>query len=484
MLPGLRPNNQIMKVTEDENQNRISEILKTNFGEDPNENIEELLRPKPLGLAKQIQNDVEKVEDSGDVTSKTSDFILKIKPKLQEARSNIRSQITKIVNKARLDTIRANHLIEKRSTETSSEASTESTESDPSEVFLGDFDGSYEPIWITATTENADASKENAEEPIENSVNDALSANEKSPSNIDRFRKHCERCGELARKFPCPSCGAYPSDVTHPQGNPTPHNHGHMEYNTQPRYISDQFDQRQDFGRNGKLAGSQQGVDVTVGNYHNEPAYGELDDILDKNSKTMYSQNRRVDEGHLVQPMDFAHTSDAIRFIQELTQRNNNQYNEDYYSNGNSYDVGASARSYPAKRSFNIVPLVEKDDGSVLVKISPTRPLTNSNKNWAKVNENSIVIPKSYDEDEKKSTSGLAENIFNKEKTTANFEKFVRDGKKYEILALSPNGSEEGSVGSEEDMEILKYIYVVNQKENQKQNINNDSINTEVDMET
>lgn len=442
-LPALRENDPRRKMTEEE---RIHQIYEQNFREDPSVNIDELIRPKPLRATEVTQNYVNNNSELfGDV--KTPDFISKIKLKVDEVRSNLRNQITKVVNKARLDTIRASHMIQKRSAQTP----TESTESDLSEMFLGDdehFDGSYEPIWITTHGESGEEHKEHVQEPKEPQVN----AIEKSPSN--RYRKHCERCGELTQKFPCPSCGAYPSEAAQPQRNPIPYNPGHVEFNTQPRHS---------FDNNGKFPASQQGDDVTVGSYY-PGAFGELKDILNKNSKTIYSQNRRLGEDHLVQPMDFAHASDAIRFIQELTQRNNEQYNQDYYSNGNSYDVGASSPSYPVKRSFKIVPLAEKDDGSVFVKISP---VTNSNNNKSK--GNSFVYPKPYVNDAKRA-SGVEEKNFNEQKSKANFKPFVRDGKKYEILSLNANGSDEGSFGSEEDMEILKYVYSVHQNESQKQN--------------
>lgn len=456
ILPGLRPNNQITKVTpvEDETEKRIAEILKANFGEDPRENIEELLRPKPLGSAKKIESDAAKAKTM-DVPA-SPDFISKMKPKLEEARSNFRSQITKIVNKARLDAIRAKHLIQKRSTEP------KISESELNDMYLDEgesFDGSYEPIWIT---------EESVEQETEDPINDRENGNAVGELTNDRFRKHtCNRCGELAQKFPCPSCGAAPSEVSEPQnfemkqGHPSRYVQGHTKQT--PQHLAQP---RNEF---------RHGDDVTVGSYHQPNAYGQLQDILNKNSGAMYTQNRRLGDGHLVQPMDFEHASDAIRFIQELTQRNNNQYNADYYSNGNSYNVGASPQNYHAKRSFQIVPLAEKDDGSVFVKISPIR--SSKLNNEPKVNESSNNRPlennPESDEqyyDETKSASRLHENDFSGQKPKPNFQKFVRGGKNYEILALSANGSNEGSVGSEEDMEILKYIYAVNQKGDSKGN--------------
>lgn len=455
LLPGLRPNNRITKVqpVQDESEKRIAEILKANFGEDPRENIEELLRPKPLGSAQKIEDEVAKVK-SMDAPA-TSDFLLKIKPKLEEARSNFRTQIAKIVNKARLDAIRAKHLIQKRSTD---------KEPDFSEMFLDDgesFDGNYEPIWIT---------DESVEQQIEDPINDSENSNAVGRSTNDRFRKHCERCGELAQKFPCPSCGAAPPERSEPQnfeinqGHPTRYVQGQTkqtptEYLAQPRYD-----------------------DVTVGSYHHhQPNYGQLQGILDKNSKSMHLQNRKVGDGHLVQPMDFQHASDAIRFIQELTERNNNQYNDDYYSNGNSYEVGASPQNYHAKRSFQIVPLAEKDDGSVFVKISPVR--SSKLNNAPKVNGNSNHNNPEHDAEndeqyynETTVASSYDGSHFSEEKPKANFQKFIRGGKNYEILALSANGSNEGSVGSEEDLEILKYVYALNQKADNKENSSADKV--------
>ncbi len=423
-MPGLRKNNQILKVpsVEDENQNRIDEIIKKNFGEDPTEDIDELLRPKPLVGSMQKIESKERKDKVVDVPDLTPDFIAKLKPKLEEAKANFRSRISKIVNKARLDAIKASHMIQKRSTE--------SSESDVPEMFSGEnFDGNYESIWFTDESAESDG--------IENSI-------AKNPKNVDsdRIRKHCDRCGELAKKFPCPSCGGpIPSDVSQPQ-------HFQMTQRNLNRYVPqqrtpppsqpkyDQFD------------------DVTVGSYHNRPAYGELQDILSKNSGAIYEQNRGVGGGHLLQPMNFEHASDAIRFIQELTQRNNHE-NVDYYSNDYSYDVGARPQNVHAKRSFKIVPLAEKDDGSVFVKISPVK------KSQTEDDDQTTLTPKSDDERNKK----------------ANFQKFVRDGKKYEILALNANGSDGGSVGSDEDLEILKYIHAVNQKGHRA----NDDASVEID---
>lgn len=424
ILPGLRTNNQIMKVpsVEDENENRIAEILKTNFGQDPRENMEELLRPKPLGSGQKIESNDAKVQDINE--SARSDFISKIAPKLEEARSKLRGQITKIVNKARLNAIKANHLIQKRSTE--------AERAELSDVHM---DESYQPISI--------ASNDNVEE------SEPKHSIEGGESTVNRFRKHCGQC----RSFPCPRCGAFYSERTQERAQPRNYRlkqrdpttyvprraNQAPEYLAQPRSVSDRY---------GKYNGrSRQGDDVTVGSYHNRrPGYIELKDILDKNSKALYSQNRRLGDEHLVQPMDFEHATDAIRFIQELTQRNNNEQNEDYYSNG--------AQNFHEKRSYKIVPLAEKDDGSVFVKISPTRhpsKLTNKPKVAAKIN--------GYDDAETKVASSLNGKNLIEEKPKANFTQFVRDGKKYEILELS----EEEGANSEEDLKILKYIYAVDQ---------------------
>lgn len=464
ILPGLRSNNQIMKVPSvvDEKQNQISEIIKKNFGEDPRENIEELLRPKPLGSARKIESDAEKAPvvkvpvPQASMPVK-SDFIMNIKPKLEEAKSKFRSQMTKIVNKARLEAIKAKHMIQKRSTE-----STESKESDFSDVYMDD-GSSYEPIWVT------DESVENLD--TETKVNDLQNPNEEDKTPVDRIRKHCDRCGELAKKFPCPSCGAYPSEGLQPQNFEMKQRNSIRYVPGQPKQSPQHLSQpRYVFDRSGHRHEDIQFTDdVPVGSHHNYPnGYGQLQDILSKNSAAMNSQNRGIGEGHLLQPMNFEHASDAIRFIQQLTQINNNQQNEDYYSSGNSYDeVGAKSQNYHAKRSFKIVPLAEKDDGSVFFKILPVGS--------SETRHDSTV-------DEAPSREGIN---FSEKKPTANFEKFVRNGKKYEILALSSNGSDEGSIASEEDLEILKYIYAVNQKGIAKENasINEESESTNINAQ-
>lgn len=458
ILPGLRPNNQIMKTPSspvNENDNRIEEILKKNFGEDPRENIEELLRPKPLGSVKKIEGDVEPKIDLP--APETSDFMLNVKPKLEEARANFRSQISKIVNKARLSAIKAKHLISKRSAD--------SKESDLSDVYSEDdsnFDGNFEPIWIT------DDSAEELD--TKSAVNDPENANGLGEPAVDRIRKHCDRCGELAHKFPCPSCGVVPSQAQNfemKQRNARPDQT--PDHLAQPRYIFDQSGHR--------YVETNENIerdDVTVGSYHNQPnGYGQLQDILDQNSEALHSQNRGIGPGHLLQPMNFEHASDAIRFIQELTQRNNNQHNEDYYSNGNSYNVGSSSPNFRhSKRSFKIVPLAEKDDGSVFVKISPIR--APKLEHVSKIDRN---IENSSNFSEKKSKT--------------NFQKFVRNGKKYEILALNSNGENaDGSVASEEDLEILKYVYALNQNGQTNGNAptekteENESTNTNAQVET
>lgn len=374
--------------------------MKQNFGEDPMENIDELLRPKPLGSQRNVNDAVE--ETPSPVPAK-SDFISKIKPKIEEAKSNLRSQITKFVNKVRLDTIKANHLIQKRSTE--------------SDVSDETFDVSYEPV-----------------------------GDDDHASTNDRFRKNCERCAQLAKKFPCPSCAAaIPSDEQRVRYTPQQFE---VQVN-QPRYVAERF------------ADTNGNDEFTVGSYHNQPAYSELEHILSKNSGSIYSQNRGVGEGHILQPMNFEHASEAIRFIQELTQRNGNPLNEGY-RNGNPYDVGSGPQNFHAKRSFKIVPLAEKEDGSVFVKISPVGVAKSKSVSKSKLNEkpkSSPVENTKYEDDETMLTSNVDE-----QKPKANFEKFVRNGKKYEILALNGDDSDEGSVGSEEDLEILKYIYAVNQK--------------------
>lgn len=438
ILPGLRRNNQITKVqsVEDENENRIAQVLKTNFGED----IEELLRPKPLGPAQKIESNEAKVQNIA--VPATSDFISKIEPKLQEARSNLRSKISKIVNKARLNAIRAKHLIEKRSTE--------------SKKTMGN-------------------TGENVEESDTKSIINEL-ADEGGDTSVSRCRKHCNRCGELAKKLPCPSCGAYPSEGSQPhyfetkQINPTTYVPRHAKQTPQPKYGFTQSGQR--YVENNikpKFVRSRQGDDVSVGSYHRRPAYSELQDILDRNSKSLYSQNRRLGDDHLVQPMDFEHASDAIRFIEELTQRNNNQQNADYYSNGNSYDVGARSQNYHQKRSYKIVRVAAKDDGSVLVKISP-------NTDRSKLNSESKVTAMidryaKYDDDDAKTSNLHGKN------------KFVQVDEKFKILPLSANGSEEGSEVSEEDLGILKYIYA---KEHTDENTieKNKPTNTVVQVET
>lgn len=454
ILPGLRRNNQITKVpsVEDENENRIAQVLKTNFGED----IEELLRPKPLGSAQKIESNEAKVQN--DAVLATSEFISRIEPKLQEARSNLRSKISKLVNKARLNAIRAKHLIQKRSTE--------SKNTDLSDVHMvdGHFDTGCEPIGNTG---------ENVEESDTKSIINEL-ADEGGDKSVSRCRKHCNRCGELAKKFPCPSCGAYPSEGSQPhyfetkQINPTAYVPRHAKQTSQPKYVFTESGQRYvENNSEPKFVRSRQGDDVTVGSYHRRPAYSELQDILDRNSKSLYSQNRRLGDEHLVQPMDFEHASDAIRFIEELTQRNNNQHNADYYSNGNSYDVGARSQNYHQKRSYKIERVAAKDDGSLLVKISP-------NTDRSKLNSESKVTAiidryAKYDDDDA-TTSNLHGKNFIEKKPKANFNKFVRVDEKFKILPLSANGSEEGSEVSEEDVGILDYIYAKEQNEHTEEN--------------
>lgn len=463
-----------MKIpnTEQENRNRIAEILKKNFGDYASEDIEELLRPKPLGATKRVESTGEKVQQQEPILPK-SDFITQIQPKLQEARSNLRSQITKIVNKVRLNAIKAKHNIQKRSTE-----STEASLSDVNfnESFDGSFDDSTEPIWIT------DESIE--EHNTGNVINDSENVGEKDEPTGDRFRKHCEHCGELAKKFPCPSCGSIPAGVSHQQNFETMRQDESIPYApsqvdktsahlSKPRYVFD----RQQIANNEQFDGYAQGDDGTVGSYHNPNAYGELEHILHENSESLHLQNRRVGNGHLLQPLNLAHASDAIRFIQELTQRNNEQTNGDYYRN--SYDVGGTSQNYHAKRSFEIVPLAEKDDGSVFVKISPHTEYQSELKNQQRVSGKSDINFDNYEKyegDDDVPKLSTIENQFVENKPKANFEKFVRGGKKYEILALSANGSEEGSVGSDEDMEILKYIYAVNQKEQARENSSTETI--------
>lgn len=469
ILPGLRSNNQISKVptNEENSQNRNSEIMKMNFGVDPAEDIEELLRPKPLGFEQSVQSEPDQVK------STMPDFILKINPKLQEARSNIRSGISKIVNKARLDAIMRNHMIQKRSTEFD--------QSELSDVYFDDpynFERSYETLSSAESDEKIEESDNHKPQFDSDPVN--ADEHDLDQSNSDRIRKHCDRCGELAQKFPCPSCGGMSLERSQPQyfemrqGNLIPYIPGNvvqtLDHSFQPRYVFDRFGHRY-LENNGKLklVGPKQiDDDVTVGSYYKDPdVYSELKDILHRNSETIHSTNYKVGGDHLVQPMNLAHATDAIRFIQELTQKHNNQYNEDYYSNGESYEVGSS-RNYPAKRSFKIIPLVEdEDDGSVLVKIAPTGGSQTKLKNEKLKSKD---YSKLYGVDSVQSKPSFEKNVISGEKTKANFEKFVRDGKKYQILALSENGSVEGSVGSDEDLAILKYIYAVNRKEQSDEN--------------
>lgn len=331
-------------------------------------------------------------------------------------------------------------------------------------------------------------------------------ADSKRLDTLERHRKHCPTCGcsvcGMCRGKAPPSVAQYPQELVRPpyveyvrgervpypsqmvqQGRMPPSQQMLQEPSPQPpRYVFDQMGHRY-LERNGNLQlVPPQEIVINEEEYlgviqaQPQPYNYLLEDIINQNRKVIKDTN--LEGGHLASnPLEVA--IDAIEFVHDFTQPQKSSHSQEFELPPLDYQPpqmppqmvqlpaptcnvqpqfvmpppNSMRHQYPnqmAKRSFSLTPVLKgKQDGSVLVKISPKTSLRKQKPIHDDILYSSNdVISGSYNQN-LLLEDGPVQEISAKE---------ASENKPFEIVTIN-NNSPASLDATDEDYEVLRYIY-------------------------
>lgn len=385
-----------------------------------------------LNEVDQTANSKETDELIFDFQKNAKKFMKKIGPKFKAATSNLKARLEELLTKGQSNDILKNHIINKRGTE---------------------------PTYAADDiAKNSDIFMEDVHERRRKHISSGSTAQPNAPHQLPQTgqSQYYELVDGKSVSY-VPDGRSLEEDVAYGA----------------PRYVFDRFGHRYS-EQNGKLKligpnrfeNSDAPPPLLGSGYHGpspiEPYnFNVLENILNNNQEVIDSTNSD-DPNHMIEhPIDL--TLDTLEFIKELSNKNSGKK----YANSNmdystSYDESRDFKNYyesvgesqhpigksRPQRSFDIIPLVkDKQDGSVLVKIAPSRLKEKNNKKYS-----GPYLPKG------KYNLSVRPTIISTSKIN---KPNNHDGvKTYEVITLENDSPVfNGKNSSDEDFEILRYVY-------------------------
>lgn len=332
---------------------------------------------------------------------------------------------------------------------------------------------------------------------------------------IERTRKDCQSCGHKGTThYPCPKCGyihpayGYPDHAQFYEvmdGMPVAYTPGQLARSEdqvqkiRPIYdrLGHQYVENPETGNLRLMAPKSANYDYDVP----QNPYNELHHILENYQEYLHDVNSHSSGTGLTDsPVNIV--LDAIKFMSDATLHGNGKTSSDYArsANDNEYEIddlnafemngkfqpspdmmyspSEKSSSGPVKRSFKFTPISQDEtDGSVLVRISPTKATQEKLKQIGILPSPNSYKRSYYDDGDVQQMVKKERKVVPAKSGARPFKKMSRNGKQYEILTLNDdfamydeNSAELMDVDDvnydEDNAELLKYIYRAQQATN------------------
>lgn len=343
---------------------------------------------------------------------------------------------------------------------------------------------------------------------------------------VERTRKDCQACGHKGTThYPCPKCGyihpayGYPDQAQYHElmdGMPVAYTPGQLARSEgqvekmRPIYdrLGHQYVENPETGNLRLITPKSANYDYDIP----QNPYNELHHILDNYQEYLHDVNSHSSGTGLTDsPVNIV--LDAIKFMSDATLHHNGKASSDHARSAgdDAYEIDdlnaftmngkfqptpdmmysssdkSSSSSGPVKRSFKFTPISQDEtDGSVLVRISPTKATQEKLKQFG-IMPSPTSYKRAYHDDD-------VQQIVKKERKTVPSKsggrptkKISRNGKQYEILTLNDDFSmfDEDSAEfldvddinyDEDNAELLKYIYRAQQATNGPRRTDNNKL--------